>query len=114
MDVLNLSKLKKYLGIQNADKDDILDFVLEDVEESIRNYCNIKEVPVGLTNTAYRMAMDVYRNENIGEEEEAFMVTSLTEGDTATGFSKQSSAEYTQSVLKNYESQLKRYRKVVF
>ena len=60
------------------------------------------------------LAKDLYRNENVGEEDEALMVTSLTEGDTATGFSKQASTEYTQSVLKNYESQLRRYRKVVF
>ena len=110
MDVLNLAKLKKVLGLQGTDKDDALEFVMEDVEESIRNYCNVKEVPAGL----YRMAMDLYRNENVGKEDEALMVTSLTEGDTATGFSKQASTEYTQSVLKNYESQLRRYRKVVF
>ena len=114
MDVLNLAKLKKVLGLQGTDKDDALEFVMEDVEESIRNYCNVKEVPAGLTHTAYRMAMELYRNENVGEEDEALMVTSLTEGDTATGFSKQASTEYTQSVLKNYESQLRRYRKVVF
>ena len=58
MDVLNLAKLKKYLGLRGTDKDDALEFVMEDVEESIRNYCNVQEVPAGLTHTAYRMAMD--------------------------------------------------------
>ena len=35
MDVLNLAKLKKVLGLQGTDKDDALEFVMEDVEESL-------------------------------------------------------------------------------
>ena len=114
MDVLNLAKLKKVLGLQGTDKDEALEFVMEEEEETIRKYTNIKELPAGQTQTANPMAMERNRKENVGKEDEALMVTSLTEGDTATGFSKQASTEYTQSVLKNYESQLRRYRKVVF
>ena len=45
-----------------------MQFIIADVEESIMNFCNIEEVSEGLYMTAYRMAIDLYRNENLGDE----------------------------------------------
>lgn len=67
--MLEVINFKNLLGIVSDEKDTILQFILDDVEETILNYCNIDELPEGLVNTAYRMAMDIYRNENIGSEE---------------------------------------------
>lgn len=113
---MELGKLKELLGIQKTDisKDTLLQFVISDTEETIKNYCNIEEVPESLVNTAYRMAMDIYRNEQPGEAEKPQAVKSVSIGDTSTAFGDASSSDYTESILKNYTKQLNRYRRVVF
>ena len=60
---MELAKLKALLGIEDDSKDVVLEFVIADVEETIKNYCHVEKMPDGLTNTGYRMAMDLYRNE---------------------------------------------------
>lgn len=114
---MELNKLKGYLGIKIDDnaQDVPLNFIISDVEEAILNYCNIEEVPSGLLNTSYRMAIDLYRNENLGHEESALgSVSSISEGDTSTSFKQSVDENFKDTLLKNYERTLKRYRKVVF
>lgn len=112
--MLEIAKLKNLLGIVSDEKDTVLQFILDDVEETILNYCNIKEMPTGLLNTAYRMAMDIYRNENVGSEESsAGDVTSIKEGDTTVSFGSISGGNvFASSILKNYAVQLRRYRRL--
>lgn len=115
--MLEVTKLKKLLGIaiEDTTQDANLEFILDDVTESILNYCNIKELPSGLTNTAYRMAIDLYRCENIGDEDSPIgSVSSITEGDTSTSFHKNVDDNFKDTVMKNYYSQLNRYRKLVW
>ena len=47
---MDLKKLKGLLGIPESDttQDAALQFLMEDVDETIRNYCNLKAVPAGL------------------------------------------------------------------
>ena len=99
---MELAKLKALLGIEDDSKDVILEFVIADVEETIKNYCHVDSVPEGLVNTGYRMAMDLYRNETI------------TEGDTSTSFRQYVDDNFKDTVLKNYKSSLNRYRKVAW
>lgn len=40
-----LNKIKIALDISTKDKDDLLSLMIEDVQEFILNYCNIKELP---------------------------------------------------------------------
>lgn len=110
---MEIGKLKALLGIRKDDFDqDIpLQFIMDDVEEIVKNYCNLDEVPKGLTNTCYRMAMDLYRAESVGEGEAPLTVSSITEGDTATSFGSKSEL-VKNTLLKNYEGQLNRYRKM--
>lgn len=54
---LSLDKFKKLLGIIDAAQETALQFILDDVTETILNYCNLNELPQGLENTAYRMAL---------------------------------------------------------
>ena len=58
---MDLMKLKALLGIPEGDttQNIALQFLMEDVDETIRNYCNLKAVPAGLTSTSYRMAIDL-------------------------------------------------------
>lgn len=114
---MELNELKKHLGIKIEDtaKDTTLKFIISDVEETITNYCNLKEVPKGLTNTSYRMAVDLYRNENLGHEESALgSVSSISVGDTSTSFKQSVDDNFKDSILKNYKPQLNRYRKLVW
>lgn len=110
-----LEKLKQLLGIGDDKQDAVLEFIISDVEETIKNYCNLEKVPEGLLQTSYRMAMDLYRNENIGHEESALgSVSSLSEGDTSTSFRQYADDHFKDTVLKNYMPSLNRYRKVRF
>lgn len=111
---MDREKLKRLLGIEDDGRDFIVDFLIEDVEESIKNYCNVEELPEGLLNTAYRMAMDLYRNENIGQDTAVVSVSSITEGDTSTSFKQYADDNFKDTILKNYSRTLNRYRKVVF
>lgn len=111
---MEIGKLRKLLGIPEG-QDEVLEFIIADVEETIKNYCNVKEVPEGLLNTSYRMAMDLYRNENIGHEESALgSVSSISEGDTSTSFRQYADDNFKDTILKNYKRTLNRYRKVTF
>ena len=109
---MELEKLKLLLGITDDSKDVVLQFVIADVEESIINFCNIDEVPEGLVNTGYRMCIDLYRNENLGDESNPLgSISSISEGDTSTSF-RSNATEFKDSLLKNYQAQLIKYRKL--
>lgn len=107
---MEVEKLKKLLGITGDEQDETLEFLIGTTEEMILNYCNIDMLPEGLTNTAYRMAMDLYRYDRPGGTAPV-AVTSISEGDTSTSFDN--ATNYLQDgILKNYKRQLNRYRKL--
>lgn len=110
---MELGKLKKLLGIADADvsQDDSLEFIIEDVRETILNYCNLEELPKGLANTAYRMAIDLYRCDRPGEGSAPVNVSSISRGDTSTSFTSAADA-LSGGLLKDYREQLNRYRKI--
>lgn len=113
--MLELEKLKLLLGISGEQQDPLLQFTLDDAKDMILAYCNIKALPEQLENTAYRMAMELYRNENLGHEETAVgSVSSISEGDTSTSFNISVSEGFKDSLLKDYKAVLSRYRRVVF
>lgn len=110
---MGLEKLKGLLGIpaEDTSRDSSLQFVLDDVLETILNYCNLKELPSGLANTAVRMAVDLYRAEQPGAADSAVRVASITEGDTSTSFVSAADA-LAGGILKDYRGRLNRYRKL--
>lgn len=114
---LDIEKLKPLLGISKSEiRDDaLLAFLLSNVEEVILNYCNLRALPDGLENTAYRMAMDLYRNEQIGSSAAENQVSSIEEGDTKVAFSSSPyDSSFADSLLKNYTVQLNRYRRMAW
>ena len=113
---MELDKLKALLGIELDDtsKDVILEFTMDNVKEVIFNYCHIEELAEGLINTAYRMCLDLYRNENLGDESNPLgSISSISEGDTSTSF-RSNATEFKESLLKDYKKQLNKYRKLVW
>ena len=118
--MLEVSVLKMLCGIDAGDtsKDAVLGFMLDDVSEIICNYCNISRVPEGLKNTAYRMAAELYRNESLGGISTASTgpVTQITEGGDSVSFATTGGADsnYANSLIKAYEAQLKRFRRLAW
>ncbi|EII6798261.1 phage head-tail connector protein [Clostridioides difficile] len=111
---MEVERLKKLLGFSREDdsKDTILEFILEDVEEMVKNYCNVPTIPEQLNSTILKMAIDMYKNESLGSEDIALgSISSISEGDTSVSY-RSSASEFKESLLKDYKSQLNRYRKI--
>ena len=110
---LTVERLSALLGISDPDETVKvhLEFALENAEDTVKNYCHIDEIPVGLETTVLRMAMDIYRNEHMGSADIPQTVSSVQIGDTTTSF-KTSAAEFSESLMKNYKPVLNRYRKM--
>lgn len=107
-----LDKLKLLLGIKDDSKDAILEFTLDRVEEIIKNYCNITEIPEELNTTVLSMAMELYRLENFGSEEEGKDIKSIQVGDTTTTFETNKKIDISKEMLKDYKVQLDPFRKL--
>ncbi len=107
-------KLRCLLGIpaDNADSGMRAEFALESAEELARNYCNIDDIPAGLTNTVIKMAVDIFRNESYGSAQVPQAIKSVSMGDTKTDFGTAQAAGYNESLLRDYRKQLNRYRRV--
>lgn len=99
---------------------------IDEVEMSIKNYCNIDSVPEELKFVWVSMTMDYFRWLQASKPDPSSgnvsptVLTSLREGDTSLGFSVDTSAiaHSSQNVLDqvvlNYQDQLNRFRKVVW
>lgn len=109
-----VEKLKVLLGITGEEKDLLVGFALDHANDIVKTYCNIEEIPPALNSTIYRMAAELYRNEQYGDSGIPQAVKSISEGDTSTSFGSAETAGYAGSVLKDYKKQLNRYRKVGF
>lgn len=103
-------KLWKLLGME-ADEKGLVEFAFADAKETALNYCRLDEIPTGLENTVLRMAMDIFRNEELGSSDVPGAVASIALGDTSTSFGK-TSEEFRSGLLKDYKAQLNRYRRL--
>ncbi|MCI1958839.1 MAG: phage head-tail connector protein [Clostridia bacterium] len=108
-----VQKLKALLGISDTAKDVLIEFTIDKVSEMICNYCNVSEVPQGLYNTMYSMCIDMYRSDQLGQEQAEGSVKGITEGDVSVSFGSASAVSDNPGMafLKNYTGQLNRYRK---
>ena len=88
--------------------------MLEKIQDMVCNYCNIDEIPPRLENVMLNMAVDMYRAENLGQEAAEGTVKSITEGDVTVSFGSATSTSENigMNFLKNYITQLNRYRKL--
>jgi Phage QLRG family, putative DNA packaging. len=112
---MEIKKLKGLLGMDSQDhsKDSVLRFIAEEAEEAVKNYCNINEIPSGLQNTVYHIAIDIYRGTSQGEEG-GLSVSSITEGDISISFRKDVEESSIGNILSQYKTSLNRFRKVRF
>ena len=113
---MNLEKIKMLLGIsaENTSEDAALCFILDDVRETILNYCNIEELPKELENIVLSMCVDKHRAESLGSEAAQGSVKSLSEGDVSVSYGSAYSVSENPAMefLKGYRDQLDRFRKL--
>ncbi len=83
-----LSKLKLLLGISSPERDEILKFTLESVENMILTYINCDTLPEQLERVLLAMCTSYYRSSGFGTETASVgAVTSVKRGDVETSFS---------------------------
>lgn len=92
-----------------------LEFAVELVCDSIKNYCNLLEVPKGLWNVAVSMAIDAYKQTETLTTE-SLQAKGVSRGDTSYTFAVP--AEQLQAVVnspvfaRQYTAQLNAFRKM--
>lgn len=109
-----LEKIKKLLGISLDDesKDFLLEFILENVQETIKNYCNITEIPNELGTFIQAKVISIFRYESNKYKG----VKSITEGDTKIDFAIENNGVETSTYsLNDFDKKtLRNFRKVKF
>nr|UWI28845.1 MAG: Protein of unknown function (DUF3199) [Bacteriophage sp.] len=136
--VTDIVKVK--LGVDTP-SEPLLKTTVDEIEQTILNYCNINEIPKELTYTFANMVVDLFRYEDEfikattvsveGEEEEAEPdvntgnINSIRVGDTTITFGSGSDTSIynknlrshqanLDTVVLDYESQLKKFRRLVW
>lgn len=136
--VMDIVKVK--LGADTP-SEPLLKITVDEIEQTILNYCNINEIPKELTYTFANMVVDLFRYEYEfikattvsveGEEEEAEPdvntgnINSIRVGDTTITFGSGSDTSIynknlrshqanLDTVVLDYESQLKKFRRLVW
>lgn len=109
-----LGMLKSLLGINSNDKDEILGFIIAKASDMVCNYCRLKTVPAGLERVMLNMCVDLYRTECLGQEQAGGPIRGITEGKVSVTFASatNSAEDEAMAFLRNYITQLNRYRKV--
>lgn len=132
--------VKTQLGVDTP-SEPLLNLTIDEVEQEIKNFCNIKEVPRELTYTFANIVVDLfrYRQEFInatkklveGEEEDDDItinegnMNSIRVGDTTITFGSgsdtmvynknmRSHQANLDDVILNYKAQLKKFRRMVW
>ncbi|WP_346930276.1 phage head-tail connector protein [Clostridium sp.] len=109
-----LEKLKKLLGISLDDdsKDFSLEFISENVQETVKNYCNITEIPKELETFIQAKVVSIFRYES----NEYKGVKSISEGDTKIDFAIENNGadNLTYSLNDSDKKILRNFRKIKF
>lgn len=99
---------------------------IEEVEQAIKNYCNIDKVPEELKFVVANMAVDLIRYEQAAkdalEEISPTDISSIKIGDTSINLGKSSTTDSVHSrrisnvnkVVLNYTDQLNKFRRMVW
>ncbi|MBG9548343.1 head-tail connector protein [Cytobacillus firmus] len=102
--------------LPNPPDDNELESHIEEVAQSILNYCNISEVPEALRFVHANMVVDFIKIQNRSNDSEGQQaVTSIKEGDVTVQFGsvkKESGEQVMENILFDYKDQLKRFRKL--
>lgn len=98
------SKIK--LLLKEPVEDSIIEFSILEVQDYIKNYCNIKAVPIALEITIIKIAIDLINYDYIESNE----IKSLNQGDTSITYNIKYKTR--EDIFINYNKILSRFRKV--
>ena len=102
----------------NSISNDIICLAIQEAEQVILNYCNIKKVPAALAFTWANMACDIVKSLNATETGEPVngAPASVSMGDTTVSVNgSQSTTGHTvelDSFIQNYKEQLQKFRRI--
>lgn len=95
-----LSKVKALLGITGTEKDDLIMFVIETVEDLVLSYINQDTLPAPLEKPLIVMCVSYYKAAGLGTTQAAVgPVASVKRGDVTTSFSNASGASGSASTF---------------
>ena len=102
----------------NSISKDIICMAIEEAEQVIKNYCNLREVPTELAFTWANMACDIVKSYNAEETGEPVNggPASVSMGDTTVSISNSRSGTGhvvdLDGLIQNYREQLQKFRRV--
>lgn len=111
----DLSDLKELLEITDTTKDAVLSLLIKLTGTKVLNNTNQKTFPEDLQPIMIEMTKDVYRLNQAEKGEQTQTVSSLTDNGQSVGYKDTSFDKVLVNVgiiLKDYEEQLTRFRKV--
>lgn len=118
MVIFVFEKIKLLLGIDDASKDDVINFCISLVTDEVLNYCNIEVLPARLENIVVAMCVDCFNFAMYGEGDSARgEAKAIKEGDTSIDFvtcADIMSVSNDGGYMKKYSAQLDRFRKLVW
>ena len=74
-----LNKVKENLKIEDTSKD----LIISDMIQEVKNYCNLKELPISLEPFIRKKVKDIIKYESDNEDSTIFDIKSIKEGDTS-------------------------------
>lgn len=117
----SLSELKLLLGIGSTDKDGLLTFTLQTVEDQVLSYINQETLPGGLERPLVLMSASYWKGAALGSEEAASgPVASVSRGNVSTSFAAKVGASAAAGTFElgddgaffGWRDTLNRYRKL--
>lgn len=81
-----LHRLKLNLGVKADTDDSLLSYLLDSLTVKVKRYCRRHEIPDDLEYVIIDMATARWRSQNIGSDEAATAVSSVTDGDQTVHF----------------------------
>lgn len=106
-ELINAVKLR--LGIADSDtsRDELIASYLAEVQEKVKNYCNISAVPEKLQYTIISITVDMYGLKNPSPTDR--LVTEERQGNRTEKYAGKSDVE---KAVSSYTAELNRYRRV--
>lgn len=104
-----INNLKMLLGIKDNRRDELLSFIISDIESMILSYCKIDTLPEQLNSLVPVMAADMYRRKGYGQETSPETVTSISQGQRSVSI--KSGTLSTDDFLKEYRQRLNPFRR---
>lgn len=101
-----LERVKMLLDIKDNEQDDLLSFIIDDVENLILGYCRIEILPRQLESLVPVIAVDIYRAKGYGAAASPERVKSISEGERSVAFAETDD----EGVLSNYYKRLDPYK----